>query len=109
VAAVLTAQYGAVGAALSWSARVIADAIIYFAVARRSAELRGSSLRWLQGASLVPPVVLGIGMYVLAIFVGGLGPRLLVAAGIGALYAALVWRAVLDDDDKRILMRLAGH
>jgi len=109
MAAVLTARYGSIGAALSWTARVVADSIIYYAVARRTDELGGSSLDWLRGASLIPPAVLGVGMYVCAIFVGGLGPRLLVAAGVGGVYAAVVWRAVLDDDDKRTLLRLAGH
>src|SRR5665213_2083781 len=109
MAAVLTARYGAIGAALSWSVRVVADAVIYYAVARRTDELGGSSLHWLRGASLILPAVLGVGMYVCGIFVGGLGPRLLVAVLVGGAYAAVVWRAVLDDDDKRTLLRLAGH
>ncbi len=109
LAAILTSRYGSIGAALSWTTRVIVDAAIYFGVARRSKELGGASLHWLRGRSLVPPAVLGLGMYVSSIFVQGLGPRLLLAAGVGSVYAAVVWVAILDGEDKRTLLRLAGR
>lgn len=109
VAVVLTARFGALGAAIAWSAQVVVDAVAYFAVARWRGGLRWSPLPTRRVASLAAPLALAAALAALASVVGSLGGRASVAVGLAVVYALGVWKGVLTVTERRGLADLASE
>lgn len=103
LAGVLTFFWGAVGAAIAWSVRVIADAIGLFWLVRRlvglKIEVKESRAEYLLIASaflLVAPL--------LAIFLTPQSVAILISlAGGIIIYSVLVWRRGLTEDERRVV------
>lgn len=99
-AGALTYWLGAPGAALAWSLRVIADALLFFMAARRIAGLEFSSFPIKQRgyalavAALVLPVLLTIGISSsVALLIG-------VTALSSVIYGGVIWKQVLTDGER---------
>jgi O-antigen/teichoic acid export membrane protein len=107
-AALLTARFGAMGAAAAWSARVVVDCVVTFAVVHRTAGLHWSPLPARRGAAVLTAVALGGATAATAVIVHGLAPRLACAALLGAGYALLAWK-VLTAEERRGLLALFGE
>jgi O-antigen/teichoic acid export membrane protein len=100
--AVLTGMYGAVGAALAWSARTIIDAFLFFWFAKRvrGVETRLDAAKIGIGAGLLAPAV----VLTLVYSANGLwlsAPLLLISA---VIYALFVWKYVLADEERHWAM-----
>ena len=104
-AEVLTAHFGALGAAFVWSARVLIDSVICFMVVRRVAHLPSSPLSSRRVLAVAGPVTLGAAVIVLATVAHGLFPRLAFAIGLGVVYAATTWQVLLSRKER---VRFAG-
>ncbi len=98
--AVLTLKFGAAGAALAWSIRVIADAVL---MGRLSKQTAGISFYIFKGKAaafgvaimmLLPPVIVSAATHDLSIW-----PFLLLPASI-ALYCLFAWKKFLDTDER---------
>jgi len=99
-AALLTSTLGALGAAVVWSARVIVDALVFFVSARRKGKLPIAPLSSRSRRSLAAPAALGAVLLALAAVVGGLAARAGIVVGLLAVYAPLVWFAVLTERER---------
>jgi len=91
-AAVLTAKFGAMGAAAVWSARVIVDSLVTLGVVRYVAGLPWSPLPARRVVGLAAPVALGVAAAVAALVTDHLAARLGCAVGLGVLYGLVTWR-----------------
>jgi len=91
-AAVLTAKFGAMGAAAVWSARVVVDSLVALGVVRYVAGLPWSPLPARRVVGLAVPVALGVAATVAALVTDHLAARLGCAAGLGVLYVLVTWR-----------------
>lgn len=107
VAALATYWLGAAGAALAWSLRVIADAVLMFGGANRNAGL---------SLSLYPERRVAYAASVLALLlpllsVSWLSDSSAARAGAAllslAVYSAIVWSRVLEDDEREWLVGFA--
>ncbi len=90
----LASGYGANGAAVAWSIRIIFDAVLLFVLARRISRIsyQQSSSGYLVIAVFV--MLLPIGVLAWA---GSIGPAVLISAFIcGLIYCIAVWRKALD-------------
>jgi O-antigen/teichoic acid export membrane protein len=94
MAALITARWGAVGAAAVWSARVIVSTLLYFGAAKR-AGLGCSPLSGRRFASAASPLVFGAVLLLLALDFHGLPVRTVWAAVLGLAYGLVVWHWVL--------------
>ena len=105
VAALLTSQFGATGAAIAWSARVAIDALAYFALGWRALRLPVSPLSERGTRSVV--LLLGLALAVFAIGQGtsGIAPRAACSVALLATYGLLLWRLVLVDAEREIMRR----
>ena len=103
---VLTAKFGAIGAAMVWSATFAVDAVVFLVVVRRIAGLPLSPLterRWRSAAS---PVALGCVLAAAATLSHGLPARAGWAAVVGLAYATSVWWLVLTQRERDNLSAL---
>jgi O-antigen/teichoic acid export membrane protein len=105
----LTAKFGAVGAALVWSARFALDSVMCFAAVQRVAPLPIVPLSERRLRSLAGPVLLGCAV-VLGTHVGnGLVLRISLGAVIGLAYTGGVWQFVLTARERRGLRNLLAE
>jgi O-antigen/teichoic acid export membrane protein len=109
LAVVLTAHFGALGAATVWSARVVADAVIYFIAARQTAGVSFSPLSARRTASLLSPLLLVGAMLAVGPSVGGLESRAGLSLGMSALYGIAVWKVVLTHPERTGLVTLVAE
>jgi O-antigen/teichoic acid export membrane protein len=106
LAALLTWYHGAVGGAVAFSLRALADAAMHFVAVRRLVDARvwtrPRQLAAFLGTSLLlaPPLVL------LAFPSVSLPWRLAVTAAALAAHAGATWRLVFGDDERRALRSL---
>jgi O-antigen/teichoic acid export membrane protein len=104
---VLTAKFGAMGAALVWSATFVADSIIFFTVVRRVApQLTFSPLSERRLRAIGAPVLLASVVAAAAILSHGLFTRLGWATVLSLIYAVGVWRLVLTTGERQGLLNL---
>ena len=106
LAYLLTEHFGAVGAAMAWSANYVADSIIFFAVVRRVAHLPFSPLSGHRVRSGVAPVALGVTVYAASLVSHGLVSRCCWAVCLGVIYTVGVWRVVLTARERAGLVDL---
>lgn len=95
LAAVLTARFGAMGAAAVWSLRVVSDSVAVFVFAWRQGRLPYSPFSRRVGASIIAPCSLAAVLVTLGGLVNGLSQRSGCALAAAGLYAVLVWKLVL--------------
>jgi O-antigen/teichoic acid export membrane protein len=105
----LTARWGALGAAVVWSARLVLDGIARFVIVHRSAGLPWVPLSQRRIRSLAAPTLLGLGCLGAAAVPGGLVARAGMATVLLVAYAACVWRFVLSAGERRGLTGLGGQ
>jgi O-antigen/teichoic acid export membrane protein len=103
IAIILTAYFGASGAAAAWTIRVVSDCFIFFFLAKR---LKGISLRFV-GA--LRPFILALSILLIPIFVSAfLGAfsvwLVLLSAFCTALYALVIWKTNLYDSEKIMIL-----
>ncbi len=106
IAAVLTARFGAMGAAFSWSGISAINSLIHFIVVKRVRRLPSSPLPSRRLAAVVGLGALGATLAAVATEAHGLALRLACAAGIGVVYALITWRVVLSAQERRGLLTL---
>ena len=99
---VLTSKFGAMGAAVVWSASFVADSVIFFTVVRHVApQLTFSPLSERRLRAIGAPVLLACVAVAAATEWHGLVIRLGLAAGLGLIYAAVVWYMVLTAGERQ--------
>lgn len=101
--AILTERFGAVGAALAWSLRVFADALIIIWL---SVKVKGVSLNIFNGGGrLIFPVLLILAVPVsVAVFVDNYSVWLLFLTPVCfALYFLIVWKKLIESGEKSLL------
>ncbi len=106
---VLTAKWGALGAAAVWSARLVVDGVARFVIVHRSAGLPLVPLSQRRVRSLAAPAMLGLACLAAAAVTGGLAARAGVAIVLMLVYSAGVWWFVLTPRERRGLGNLAGE
>ncbi len=106
-AAALTAKFGAMGAAVAWSARVVINSFVTFAVVRSVAGLPWSPLPARRLVALAAPAALGCAAALAALVTNDLATRLGCAAVLGALYALVTWRLLTTGERDGIRALLA--
>jgi O-antigen/teichoic acid export membrane protein len=106
-AALLTAKYGAIGAAMAWSARVVVDSVLLSAVVRYIAGLRWSPLPTRRLPALVAPLALGGAAALCALITNNLIARLGCAAVLGTLYAVVTWLLLTTEERDGLLALVA--
>jgi O-antigen/teichoic acid export membrane protein len=105
-AAWLTSAFGAVGAAIVWSARVILDSIVFFLASRRD-NLPISPLADRAAASVAAPLILALILALLASVTSSLASRSALAVLLTAVYWLGAWRFMLTDRERRGLRAVA--
>ena len=105
---VLTAKWGALGAALVWSSRVVLDSIAHFALVRVYSGLPIAPLCERRLRSMVAPLFLGLASLGVSSFTEGLLPRFAVAVLLLVTYGVAVWWLVLTVRERRGVARLVG-
>jgi O-antigen/teichoic acid export membrane protein len=106
---VLTAKWGAIGAAVVWTARATVDSIAHFAVVRRLARLPVLPLSDRRLRSAAAPGLLGLACIGAASLTGGLLARVAIAALLLVAYGAAVWRLVFTVRERRGIGNLLGE
>ncbi|HXW79540.1 MAG TPA: oligosaccharide flippase family protein, partial [Acidimicrobiales bacterium] len=106
---VLTAHFGAMGAALVWSATYAVDAVVFLVVVWRVARLPFSPLSAQRLRSTAAPVALGCVAAIMATVSHGLISRIVFALLLGLIYALCVWRFVLTGRERSSLQDLVGE
>jgi O-antigen/teichoic acid export membrane protein len=106
---VLTAKFGAIGAALVVSAMSAVDAVVFFAVVWHVAQLPFSPLSERPFRSIAVPVVLGCAAAAAATVGHGLAIRLGWAGALSGVYAVAVWRLVLTATEREGLLSLMAE
>jgi O-antigen/teichoic acid export membrane protein len=108
LAAGLTFVAGAIGAAIAFTARVVADSVFFFIAASRGGHgsfqlpLPKKRRRWLAvTASLLLAAVIA------ATTVSALSLRLTAAAVLGAVYIVALWKWVLTSSERTVIRGLA--
>ena len=105
----LTAKFGATGAALVVSAGSAADSVVFFAIVRHVAQLPFSPLSERRFRSIAAPVALGCAAAVAATVGHGLAIRLGWATALSGVYAVAVWRLVLTANEREGLLSLIAE
>jgi O-antigen/teichoic acid export membrane protein len=91
----LTAKFGAIGAAMIWSGRFVIETIVFFIVARMAAPLSVSPLPTRGFNSVMAQLILCAGAGVAIVMSDGLLMRIGWVVGLGVIYLFILWRAVL--------------
>jgi O-antigen/teichoic acid export membrane protein len=105
----LTAKFGATGAAVVWSATFAVDAVVFLVVVWRVARLPFSPLSSRRLRSALAPVALGCIVAATATITHGLVERAVLAAFFGLGYFLAVWRLVLTTGERESLVGLVGQ
>jgi O-antigen/teichoic acid export membrane protein len=106
VAAVLTDQFGAIGAAAAWGGRLVVTSVIFFAVVWRTDRLAWVPTPDRAGLSIGAIVCLAAALLLAATVTSSLAGRALLGVPILTLYGAVVWRVVLTYPERRGLSAL---
>lgn len=96
----LTNRYGALGAAIVWSARLVLEAVTLFAITGRSYHLPVLPLSERRVRSVVAPALFGLACLVAASMTGGLLARSAVAAALLAVYVVAMWWLVMTRSER---------
>ena len=96
----LTARFGAMGAAIVWSARFGIDVILLLFVVGRKAGFPMVPLSDRRIRSVCAPALLGIVSAAVAVVSHGLVIRVLCAGVLGAVYCIAAWRLVLSRNER---------
>jgi O-antigen/teichoic acid export membrane protein len=106
VAAGLTYWFGAIGAALAWSLRVMVDALLFFLIARRIAAFSASPFPFNYHIFVMGILILCLP--ILMILGAMASPAvLIILSGLSIItYTALVWMKVLTGEERLWMMRL---
>ena len=106
---VLTARFGAIGAALVWSATFVVDAVVFLVVVWRVARLPFSPLSERRLRSIAGPAALGCAVAAAATVTHGLTARLGCAVLLSLAYALAIWRLVLTARERDNLLGLVAE
>jgi O-antigen/teichoic acid export membrane protein len=106
---VLTAKFGAVGAALVVSGASAVDSVVFFAIVRHVAQLPFSPLSERRFRSIAGPVAFGCAAAGVATVGHGLTIRLGCSAALTGVYAVAVWRLVLTASEREGLLNLIAE
>ncbi len=104
---VLIPVLGIVGAAVSWSVRIIVDALLVFWIAQRllGARQPGKEFAWVW-KSLAAQGFVGIAAIGLPLWVPGLVQRSAIVGVLCVLFLAAAWTYWLDAQDREFVLRL---
>ncbi len=106
---ILTAKFGAMGAAVTWSATLVVATFAYFAVVHRvEPRLPVSPLPAHRVRSVAAPLLLACALAAAATVTQGLILRGAVAAALGVVYALVLWRVVLTRHERKGAQALVG-
>jgi O-antigen/teichoic acid export membrane protein len=105
---VLTAKWGALGAAMVWSGRLVLDAVAQLLIVRRLYHLPVVPLSERRLRSVVAPILLGLSCLGASALSGGLIARCAMASVILAGYAVVVWCIVLTARERQGVVSLLG-
>ncbi|MGH7226472.1 MAG: hypothetical protein ACRELF_24920, partial [Gemmataceae bacterium] len=106
---VLTAKWGALGAAVVWSARLVLDYVARSVIVHRSARLPWIPLSQRRARSLLAPSLLGVASIAAAALTRGLVARAGLATVLMVTYGAAVWWVVLTPRERRGVVNLVGE
>jgi O-antigen/teichoic acid export membrane protein len=109
LAAVLTSAHGAIGAAVAWSTRCVADAAIYFAVTHRVYRLPVTPTPRRAVSFLIAVALLAAAFLGLAALTHSLVFRAASATVVLVAFAAGTWRIVLTPQEQTGLGAVAGQ
>lgn len=105
----LTDKFGAIGAALALSGRLVVESFVVFAAVRRAAPLPLLPLSERRLASIAGPLVLcGAGAAV-ALLTHGFAARAGCAIGLGLAYAVVCWRLILTPNERQGVLVVADE
>lgn len=100
-ALVLTSKWGALGAAVVWSGRIVLDSVAQSLIVRRLAHLPVLPFSARRARAVAAPALLGAVCISVSMVTQGLVARSAVAAVLAVIYAALVWQFVLTPKERR--------
>lgn len=103
---VLTAKWGALGAAIAWSARLVLDSVARFVIVRRLAGLPWQPLPRRRARSLAASALLAAACIGATAISESLAARAGIAALLVVAYGTAVWSFVLTDKERRGLVAL---
>lgn len=104
----LTDHFGARGAALVWSARLLVSSAALFAMAWRAARLPVLPLSERRARSVLAPAAFAVVCVGAAAVSRGLAERCGLAVALGAGYAAVAWWLVLSARERKALSVLVS-
>lgn len=107
VTAILTSSFGAAGTASAWAGRSAIDAVILFLLARRFGGVTTSPLSANMIRSAAAPLVLTGVLLLLSPVAVSLVARVACAGLLAGLYAACIWRLVLNQRERDGLVGLS--
>jgi len=103
---VLTDRFGATGAALVWSSRLVVETLVVLRILRHVAPVRLSVLSERKFASIAGPLVLCCAVVAIMVFSHGFIIRVGSAAGLTVLYAVACWRLILTARERQGILGL---
>lgn len=103
---VMTAKWGALGAAIVWSARLVLDCVARFLIVRRVAGLPWLPLSQRRARSLAAPALLGAACIGAAAISESLAARAGIAAVLVIAYGVALWSLVLTQKERSGLVGL---
>lgn len=106
-AAVLTSQFGAIGAAIAWSARTAIDAIAYFVLGWRAIRLPPSPLSERAIRCVLLLLALAAAVVAAALATTGLVPRIAYGSVLLCGYGLVLWLLVLADSERALMRSFA--
>jgi O-antigen/teichoic acid export membrane protein len=106
VAAVLTREFGATGAAAAWGGRLVVSSVVFFAIARKTDGLRWVPTPERALLSIVTLACLGVAFLLSSTTTTSLAGRGIWTVFIFAAYAAIAWRLVLTAGERQGLSAL---
>jgi len=106
---VLTDKFGATGAALVWSGRLVVETLVLFRIVRQTAPLRMSLLSERKFASIAGPLALCGAVVAIMLVSQGLIVRVCCAAGLSVLYALACWRLILAPRERQGILGLVDE
>lgn len=101
-----TAKWGALGAAVVWSARLLVDCVAMFTISRRRYGLPWLPLPERRVRAATAPVLLGAACLAGAALSGGLIVRSGIASALLVAYGSAIWGAVLSPRERRGVAKL---
>jgi len=106
---VLTDKFGATGAALVWSGRLVVETLVLFRIVRQAAPLRMSLLSERKFASIAGPLALCGAVVAIMVVSHGLIIRVGCAAGLSVMYAIACWLLILAPRERQGILGLVDE